>query len=257
MRRTTLLRYGMILSILALLIGVGQGWAAPFSQNPVWVITYPSDGSIVSGTVSIQGTATHPNFRSYAVLYAPGDRVTGETAWDQNHPIAWGVTTMVVNGTLGTWDTTRLPNGKYVLALAVWNTGSDTPDVYFINNLTVQNQPPTPTTEPTPTPSPTLAAESPQPGAGTTPVIAPTIEQPPTATPRPTPTLNPNITPTATADSEGNDKLKLDISMESLKYAFNTGVKLAFMLYALGGLYVIVKAAIRYFLRAQRRKPRP
>ncbi len=254
MRRIKLLRYGVILSILALLAGVGQGWAAPLSQDRVWIITYPPEGSVVNGMVPVQGTATHPNFTSYAVLYAPGDRVTGSTAWDQQNPIAWGVTSMVVNGTLGTWDTTRLPNGKYVLALAVWNSTSDTPDVYFINNLTIQNQAATPTTEPTPEATPTEIGVVAPTAEGAAP-IAPTIQQPPTATPRPTPTLGPNATPGAT---DGDDeKPKIDISLDSVKETFATGVKLAVMLYVLGGIYVAAKAAVRYFLRIQRRKPRP
>ncbi len=256
MRRTNLLRYGIILSILILLAGVGQGWAAPLSQERVWVITSPAEGSVLSGAVAIQGTATHPNFTSYAVLYAPGDRVTGSTAWDQQNPIAWGVTGMVVNGTLGTWDTTLLPNGKYVLALAVWNSTSDTPDVYFINNLTIQNEAATPTTEPTPEATPTeIGAVAPT-AEGAAP-IAPTIEQPPTATPRPTPTLGPGVTPSAEDSNDGDEKLKIDISLDSVKETFVTGAKLAVMFYVLGGIYVATKAAVRYFLRIQRRKPRP
>ncbi|HQE93261.1 MAG TPA: hypothetical protein PLH19_09220 [Anaerolineae bacterium] len=253
MRRTKLLRYSIILSVLIVLAGVGQGWAAPLFQNAVWIITSPGEGSILSGVVTIQGTATHPNFVSYAVLYAPGDRVTGATVWDEKNPIAWNVTTMVVNGTLATWDTTRLPNGKYVLALAMWNSGSGTPDVYFINNLTIQNEPPTPTTEPTPEPTPTEIGVAPT-AEGAVP-IAPTIEQPPTATPRPTATLGPNVTPGAGA-GDGGDKPQINISLDSVKETFLTGVKLAVMLYVLGGVYVAAKAAVRYFLRIQRRKPR-
>ena len=256
MRQTKLLRYGITLSIIILLAGVSRGWAAPLSQDRVWVITSPAEGSVVSGAVAIQGTATHPNFTSYGVLYAPGDRVTGATVWDQNHPIAWAVTSMVVNGTLGTWDTTALPNGKYVLALAVWNSGSDTPDVYFINNLTIQNEPPTPTTEPTPEATPTeIGAAAPTPGEGGAP-IAPTIEQPPTATPRPTPTLGPNATPGA-GGGDGDETPQINISLDSVKETFVTGAKLAILLYVIGGLYVAAKAAVRYFLRLQRRKPRP
>ncbi|HOU12427.1 MAG TPA: hypothetical protein PKZ84_04870 [Anaerolineae bacterium] len=254
MRRIKLLRYGIILSILVLLAGVGQGWAAPLPQDRVWVITSPAEGSVLNGTVAVQGTATHPNFTSYAVLYAPGDRVTGSTAWDQQNPIAWGVTSMVVNGTLGTWDTTRLPNGKYVLALAVWNSTSDTPDVYFINNLTIQNEAATPTPSPTPEATPTEIGVVAPTAEGAAP-IAPTIQQPPTATPRPTPTLGPNATPNATDDD--GEKPKIDISLDSVKETFATGVKLAVMLYVLGGIYVATKAAVRYFLRLQRRKPRP
>jgi hypothetical protein len=65
------------------------------------------------------------------VLYAPGATVTGETSWQQNNPIAWDVRTMVVNGVLGTWDTTQIPNGQYVLALVMFEVGNDTPMVFL------------------------------------------------------------------------------------------------------------------------------
>lgn len=256
MQRTKILRCGVILSIILMLAGVGQGWAAPLPQDAVWTITYPPEGSTLSGIVNIQGTATHPAFTSYAVLYAPGDHVTGSTSWDQQNPIAWGVTNMVVNGTLGTWDTTLLPNGKYVLALAVWNSGSETPDVYFINNLTIQNEAATPTPEPTPEATPTEIGATPLPTEGIAP-IAPTIEQPPTATPRPTPTLGPAVTPGAGDNGGSEGTPKTIISIDAVKEAFKTGAQLAIMLYVIGGLYVAVKAAIRYALRLQRKKQEP
>jgi hypothetical protein len=254
MQGTKLIRYSILLSII-LLAGVGQSWAAPLIQDAVWMITYPQEGSTISGMVNIQGTVTHPAFVSYAVLYAPGDHVTGSTAWDQQNPIAWGVTSMVVNGTLGTWDTTLLPNGKYVLALAVWNSGSDTPDVYFINNLTIQNEAATPTPEPTLEATPTEIGVAPT-AEGAAP-IAPTIEQPPTATPRPTPTLSPGATPGPGNDGGAEDTPKTIISIDAVKEAFKTGAQLAIMLYVIGGLYVAVKAAIRYALRLQRKKQEP
>lgn len=253
MRLAKILRYSVILSLFVVLAGAGRGWAAPVAQDKVWVITYPTEGSTLSGTVNIQGTVTHPNFTSYGVLYAVGERVTGETNWALNNPIAWTVQTMVVNGVLGTWDTTTLPNGKYVLALVVYS-GTDTPDAYFINNLTILNEEATPTPEPTLEPTPTELAATPQPGEGPAPV-APTIEQPPTATPRPTPTISPNATPTAEDNGEGTPKAI--ISVDNIKETFIAGVQLAVLLYVLGGLYVITKAAIRYFLRTQRRKQRP
>ncbi len=140
MQRIKVLRYGVILSFILLLAGVGQGLAAPLAQDRVWMISFPRDGSTVSGVVAIQGTATHPSFVSYGILYASGDTVTGSTLWRQDSPIIWNNQTMVVNGTLGTWDTTVLPNGKYVLALVVYEAGVETPNVYFVQNLTVQNE---------------------------------------------------------------------------------------------------------------------
>ena len=43
------------------------------------------------------------------------------------------------------------------------------------------------------------------------------------------------------------------ISIDAVKEAFKTGAQLAIMLYVIGGLYVAVKAAIRYALRLQRK----
>jgi hypothetical protein len=256
MQGTRLIRYGILLSIIILLAGVGQGWAAPLPQDAVWMVSYPGEGSTISGVVNIQGTATHPNFVSYGILFASGDTVTGGTLWRHDSPIIWNNQSMVVNGTLGTWDTTTVPNGKYVLALVVYEAGNETPNVYFVQNLTVQNEPATPTPEPTPEATPTEIGATPLPAEGAAP-IAPTIEQPPTATPRPTPTLSPGATP-GPDDSGGSEETpKTIISIDAVKEAFKTGAQLAIMLYVIGGLYVAVKAAIRYMLRLQRKKQGP
>ncbi|MGC9395050.1 MAG: hypothetical protein ACP5J4_09350 [Anaerolineae bacterium] len=257
MQGTKLIRYSILLSLILLLSGVGQGWAAPLTQDAVWTITYPPEGSTVSGVVDIQGTATHPGFVSYGILYASGDQVTGSTAWRHDDPIIWNNQSMVVNGTLGTWDTTVLPNGKYVLALVVYEAGNETPNVYFVQNLTVQNEEATPTPEPTPEATPTeVGAPTPLPTEGVMP-IAPTIEQPPTATPRPAPTLSPGVTPGPGDDGEAGEGTRTIISMDAVKDAFKTGVQLAIMLYVIGGLYIAIKAAIRYALRLQREKQEP
>ncbi len=252
MQRTKVLRYGVILSLILLLASVGQSLAAPLPQDPVWMISFPRDGSTVSGVVTIQGTATHPSFVSYGLLYASGDTVTGSTLWRQDTPIIWNNQSMVVNGALGAWDTTVLPNGKYVLALVVYEAGVETPNVYFVQNLTVQNEAATPTPEPTPEATPTEIGATPLPAEGAVP-IAPTIEQPPTATPRPTPTLSPGVTPGPGDNGKGEEKPKTIISMDAVKEAFKTGAQLAIMLYVIGGLYVAIKAAIRYALRLQRK----
>ncbi|MEJ5310967.1 MAG: hypothetical protein WHX52_14480 [Anaerolineae bacterium] len=251
MQPIKVLRYGAILALIFWLASVGQGWAAPLPQDRVWMISYPQDGSTISGVVAIQGTATHPSFVSYGILYASGDTVTGSTLWRQDDPIIWNNQTMVVNGTLATWDTTTVPNGKYVLALVVYEVGNETPNVYFVQNLTVQNAPATPTPEPTPEATPTEIGVTPLPPEGAVP-IAPTIEQPPTATPRPTPTLSTGAT-SAPNDTGEDETPKTIISIDAVKEAFKTGAQLAIMLYVIGGLYVAVKAAVRYALRLQRK----
>lgn len=255
MQGTKLIRYSILLSLILLLAGVGQGWAAPLTQDAVWSVTYPQEGSTVSGVVDIQGTATHPAFVSYGILYASGDQVTGSTTWRHDDPIIWNNQNMVVNGTLGTWDTTPLPNGKYVLALVVYEAGNETPNVFFVQNLTVQNEPATPTPEPTPEATPTETGAAPT--AESEPAIAPTIEQPPTATPRPTPTLSPGATPGSDDNGDSEDTPKTIISIDAVKEAFKTGAQLAIMIYVIGGLYIAIKAAIRYALRLQREKQEP
>jgi len=220
-------------------------------------ITFPSDGSTLSGQVEIQGTATHPNFNSYGVLYATGTHVTGDTAWQLDTPIAWNVRSMVVNGGLGTWDTTQVANGQYVLALVVYEVGNETPLVHFINNITVLNEETTPTPEATATPDAEQPGTGEETGEAGPPPAAPTIVQPATATPRPTATMG---APTAAGEEgNGNDEGGLlptgILSIDAVKEAAKTGVSFAFLLYAIGILYILAKAAIRYYLRQTKGKP--
>ena len=244
-----------IILILTLIWGNTRSIAAPPIQDVVLSITSPTEGSTLSGIVSIQGTATHPSFVSYGVLYASGSTVSAGTSWRLETPIAWDIQTMVVNGELGQWDTTLLPNGQYVLALVVYEAGNSTPHAHFINNLTIFNEEVTPTPEPTPTPLPSDESVEPsapeQPGDGTAPVV-PTIEQPSTATPRPTPTLS--AQPTPTPEDEGGINPADILSGAAIKQAFITGAWLALFMYIIGGFYILLKAVVRYYLRQTRRR---
>ncbi|MEA3310063.1 MAG: hypothetical protein U9Q70_11220 [Chloroflexota bacterium] len=241
-----------LLIIVCSSAGAHTGWAAPTSQQN-WNITSPAEGSMVSGEVAITGTASHDNFHAYGVLYAPGPRPTADSQWV---PIVFGVQNMVVNGPLATWNTTEIPNGEYTLALAVYEVGNDTPNLYFVNELTVANADETPT--PTPTASPTVdpAAEPtvvPDEGA----IIAPTIEQPPASTPRPTPTLNPApAAGTENGPEAANDGKAPLFSPEKMKDAFVSGAWLAFLLYIFGGIYMAGRAALRYYLKQEHQRTR-
>jgi hypothetical protein len=237
------------LILLSMLGPIQAVVAAPPLQEAIWDITSPTDGAVLSGEVTIQGTASHPNFASYGVLYAPGPRPTESSQWV---PIVFGVPNMVVNGALATWDTTELSNGQYTLALAVYEVGNDTPQLHFVNNLTIQNEEATPT--PTLTPAPTIDpnAEPTAPAEEEGPIIAPTIQQPPTATPRPTPTLEAVAPDTdETGGDEDGGLLANLFAPKELKTAFWSGVWIAVLLYAFGGLYVAGRAALRYYLRQQ------
>lgn len=233
-----------------------RAMAAPAEQQIVLAIGYPQEGATVSGVVTIQGTATAPDFLNYSVYYAAGNHVHGETPWRYDDPIIDFIPTMIVNGVLGEWDTTRIPNGQYVLALAVRQSTTTDVQVAFVNNLTVYNEPATPTPAPTATPG----VEEPQPADATPtgelpPVVGATIELPPTATPRPTPTLAPEemATDGANTDDEGGLFSGDLFSVKAIKEAFTLGVQMAFLLYAIGILYMLTKAVIRYYLRQQSR----
>ncbi len=258
MRPTKALWHGALLLSLLFLMNPGQGLTAPVVQANL-NITSPVEGSTLSGLVSVQGTATHSNFESYGVLYATGSTVTAETNWRLDLPINWNVRSMVVNGELGVWDTTQVPNGPYVLALVVYEVGNTNPNVHFVNNLTVANQEMTPTPEvtetPTPDPNATPTPDPLQPVAGVTPIVA-TVELPPTMTPNPTATISPNATPTEEEDEDEGINPADILSGAAIKEAFVTGVWLAVFLYVIGGLYLLTKAAVRYYLRQMRRRQR-
>jgi hypothetical protein len=242
-----------IVALLAHALGGVSILAAPVSQENQYMITYPTEGAMVSGAVEIQGTVAHPSFDSYGVLYAPGPGPTAESQWVQ---IVFGVQQPVVNGVLATWDTAALddngqpvvPNGVYTLALARYREGSPEPDLQFVRNITVNNAvvtaTPSPTTEATPFPTAALETPTPVP-----------VERPPTATPRPSPTAAPGETPVAGpgADdgAEGDDEggFSLPVDANQLRGAFLDGVRFTLLLFALWGVYVLIKAVVRYLLR--------
>jgi len=250
MRAMTWIRCGLILGVIMLSIG-GRVHAAPLRQDAVWVISAPAEGTTVGGIVTVMGTATLPNFEAYGVLYATGGHPTGDSQWI---PIVFGVKNMVVNGALAMWDTTGLPEGLYTLALAMYEVGNTEPKLHFVNNITVHNEPATPTPEPTATPEESSDTEA-TPSTDATPngaiPVAPTIQQPPTVTPRPTATPAPGTTPTpSTQDTE----MTTLFAPEELKRTFMTGAWLAVALYAAGLLYWLARAVVRYYLRRLRRK---
>ncbi len=249
MRRGVIARLSII-TVIILMTCPWQVAGAPVGQDQGPVITFPTEGSVISGEITIQGTASHPNFSSYGVLYASGPSPTGDSQWV---PIVFGVQTMVVNGPLATWDTTQVPNGQYTLALAVYEIGNDTPYLNFVNNITVQNEEATPTPTPTATPETGASDEAttaPPTGTEGGAIIAPTIEQPPTFTPAPT---------TMPAESETVDEGEGEASnspfpsVAELKSAFLAGAWMAFFFYLLGGLYLAGKVAWRRYLRSQKR----
>lgn len=75
------------------------------------MITAPTSGEVINGTVMLTGTASIPNFGFYKYEVAP----LGTTNWAT---ISAGDKT-VKAGDLGSWDTTALANGDYFLQLVI------------------------------------------------------------------------------------------------------------------------------------------
>jgi hypothetical protein len=231
-----------VAAVIALLVAALPGRAAPVRQ---WrsVITYPEPGATVGGIVEIKGIATHANFDSYQVRYAPGAKVVADSAWVD---IVMLVPNPVDNGVLCTWDTTALPDGQYVLALAVWGVDDpENPHVHFVEGITVNNSSFVPSPEPTLEEEP--AATVP---AGPMPTLA-SVVQPPTSTPRPSPEAGVGeedagtVTPTPEAAEAG---LGVDLDASVLQNAFCTGGLVTVMLFLLWGLYSMAKASIRWYM---------
>lgn len=87
-------------------------------------ITSPGVNEVVSGTVNILGTATHPNFLYYKVEYAPGAGVSP----DDSFAYLFDAREQVQGGVLATFDSTQFDNGPYTFMLTVVdNTGNFPP----------------------------------------------------------------------------------------------------------------------------------
>ncbi len=82
--------------------------ACPDARN---TISAPGVGQIVSGPVSLTGTATHEQFDYYKIEYAPPG--VSNFAWLQENRAP------VVNGTLATVDTNQFSNGQWTLRVVV------------------------------------------------------------------------------------------------------------------------------------------
>ena len=84
----------------------------PACSNPAAMLLEPGDGAVVSGVVTVKGTAAIPNFQYYKLEFGAGD-----------NPHQWSFIlngkSPVSNGVLGTWNVAGLPPGRYTLRLVV------------------------------------------------------------------------------------------------------------------------------------------
>lgn len=118
-------------------------------------INNPADGQTLTGTVTITGQISAPDFARYELLYS----VDGSNfqsigpASNQQFPAA--------GSTIGTWDTSLLPNGTYTLRLAAFSSSGGY--IFRDVRVTTSNVPPTPTPAPTATPTPPVVEPPVQP----------------------------------------------------------------------------------------------
>ncbi len=208
----------LILILLAFL-----GWkgalAAPPAQGDLALITLPQNNAIVRGLVSIQGSATHPQFQFYKVEYSR------EPVTDENWVIIGAIhEEQIVDGQLEVWDTTFLPDGSYTLRLRVVRLDGNYSEYSVVQVVVANAQPtetPTPATSPTPTVSPTPLPP--------TPTIV--IEQPALPT-RATALLPTPVTPLPTP-SEEQFSFNLDVMPLQTACLYGAGVSLGiFLLFA-------------------------
>ena len=127
-------------------------------------IAYPDEGAIISDTIRVVGSASHPQFVQAQLEFSPypGD------LW----ALVPGTISMeaVNGGVLGTWNTEMTPDGIYQLRVRMFTSDGES-TITVVRNLHIQNHPetatptftPTPTRTPRPTitPSHTATEESP------------------------------------------------------------------------------------------------
>jgi len=174
------LKTGLIIVVGVLLLAIPV--ALTVGAQTGSQITSPVQGESVRGEVDIVGTASHPKFWKYELDYGVSTDPAGMWAAVPGSPS----TEAVVDGTLGTWDTTTVPDGTYVLRLRVVGTDGNY-DELFVTGIKVVNKQP----EPTLTPEP--AAPEPEESA------APTAE--PTEEATAEPTEEPTEAPAAPAEA--------------------------------------------------------
>jgi hypothetical protein len=207
---------------------------SPQEQAPQAVITSPRDRAVVRDKVSIQGTATHPQFWKYEVAYGPEPN-----PGDQWILIGMVHETQVVDNVLETWDTNLLPDGNYSLRLRVVRRDGNY-DEYFVREVAVANALPTDTPTPAVTPTPT---ETPTPLPPTPTII---IELPvlPSPTPQPLPTIAPVVRPTPTSAPSF-----FSVNLPNLGGAFCWGAGAAAFLFLLVGLLALLRRLFSLLLR--------
>lgn len=161
---------------------------------PTARVLAPADGEVVNGIIQITGSAAAQNFARYQLEYAPLGNPNNFV------PITGAITDQrPTSGTvLGEWDTRNVPNGDYIIRLAMFATQqSGGGYLYRTTRVRVENIPPTPTATPTqPTATPTEIIPQATDTTIPFPTVTPMINLP-TADPLNGQFIQPTVTPDA------------------------------------------------------------
>jgi hypothetical protein len=163
-------------------------------EDPNANITWPLPVVVLRGTETITGTANLPKMTGYFIEYRPlTDDLTAtpDAEWLPAVPLS---DESVVNGSLGTWDTSALPDGLYELRMTVEVT-EGLPVYVVVDPLRVENTRTSPiATPPSPDILPTVPAAT------------------PTDPPAPTPfDPTPRVEATVDANIRGGDSVDYDV----------------------------------------------
>jgi hypothetical protein len=190
-------------------------------------ITSPQSGEQVVGVVTIQGTASSPNFQRYKLEFSTQENEQWFTITE--------VSQQVTNGPLAQWNTAAIPDGLYQIRLRVILRDGNVVQ-NLAQNLVVKNQQPTALPTPPPQATPLPPTLTPTLGPSPTPII----QQPPSVVPRAT---LPNVNPTAAPPDPGSSQAVLVV--DAVRNAFCSGVYLALIGFGILALYRLVYARLR------------
>lgn len=126
-----------IIGLAAILLLLLEPAPAMAQDTPLARITLPVRGQTLRGSVTIQGSATAPQFTRLQVMYALEPDLTD---W----VVINGDGQPVSNGALAVWNTRAIPDGKYALKLQVFSADGSAVE-FLVREITLANQAATPT----------------------------------------------------------------------------------------------------------------
>ncbi len=130
-----------VLALLWLTLALQPLQAQSTPANPNAQIQWPPPTYLLSGTFPIYGTVNLPDMNGYFLEFRPLiDSVTEPGANVPWQPATLPSNTPIINGVLGQWNTTAVPDGLYELRLTVLTTSSQFVHAQ-VSPLRVQNQP--------------------------------------------------------------------------------------------------------------------